>query len=240
MRKLAVRSQAVLNEIEGLAKQAKVTTQNADKAVADLRTLSKQTTETLADAQSLVRDVRDGQGPLGTEMVDTLHQLQYSSMAVANGFDALKQMPILGKYVDTSTKALVKPNHQAVRFVYHDYELFPEGKGLLTPEGAGRLDQMAVNFLPRFNVKGSEIVVVAYADSASDPKAAEVLTQQQADTVRTYLVDTHKAHKTGWVSWRPVTAIGMGTKPAPGDAPASPPPARRIEVIVFVPLGSLS
>jgi phospholipid/cholesterol/gamma-HCH transport system substrate-binding protein len=99
---------------------------------------------------------------------------------------------------------------------------------------------MATNFLSKLNAKGSEIVVAAYTDPTGDPNSAEVLTQQQAETVKTYLIDTHKANKLGWFSWRMVTAVGMGTRPAPGDPPPSPPPARRIEVIVFVPIGSVS
>jgi len=41
--------------------------------------------------------------------------------------------------------------------------------------------------------------------------------------------------KTGWLSWRRVTTLGMGDQPPPGGKPPLEP-APRLEVWLFVPV----
>ena len=40
---------------------------------------------------------------------------------------------------------------------------------------------------------------------------AEILTQEQADSVRKYLVDKHAIQSAGWFKTRKVAAVGFGT-----------------------------
>jgi phospholipid/cholesterol/gamma-HCH transport system substrate-binding protein len=109
------------------------------------------------------------------------------------------------------------------------------------PEGVERLKNWAEANLVKSRLKGSEVVIVAYTDpNHPDPRAAELLTQEQAEAVKTYLSDHHDVHKMGYFSRRTVTALGMGSKAAPGLPVSPPPPLRRIEIIVFAPAGTLS
>lgn len=224
---LSRKGQAVLDDVQGLATR--------------LKDLSERSTRTLEDMQHLVTNVRDGQGILGKELVGTLKELQATSRSIAQGVESLKYLPVFGKYLENSTtKALIRPNSERFVFTFQESELFHPGRAVFTPDGIQRLHRLASEQLPRYNVKGSELVIAAYAETAFDAKAADVLTQEQCELVKVYLMDNHKVHKLGWFTSRPIQTIGMGTRSAPGDPPPSPPPPRRVEVIVFVPPGSVS
>jgi outer membrane protein OmpA-like peptidoglycan-associated protein len=150
--------------------------------------------------------------------------------------DGVKRVPIVRNYVEDAQALLVRPNAECNQWVLPENTLFEPGRAQLTAPGKQRLDEIArrVNELKH---DGSEVVVVAYADpKATSATFAQTLTRQQSDAVLTYLKDTHGVHKMGWLSSRPVKALGLGTKSAPAD-PSRPndlPPAR-IEVLVFVP-----
>ena len=64
-----------------------------------------------------------------------------------------------------------------------------------------------------------------------------MLTQEQADAVRNYLVTRHSLDSIGWFGTRKVAAIGFGTHVprAMADDGGTPPPARRVEIILFTP-----
>ena len=65
---------------------------------------------------------------------------------------------------------------------------------------------------------------------------AEILTQEQADSVRKYLVDKHAVQSAGWFRSRKVAAVGFGTHVPPTQDPLPPgSPPRRIEIILFTP-----
>src|SRR5207237_9875810 len=110
------------------------------------------------------------------------------------------------------------------------------GRAVLTADGRRRLDELAP-WLAGLKHKGSEIVVVTYADpQAPNPNVARTLTRQQSEAVCTYLKGQHAVQKMGWFSSRKVAALGLGTSPPPMPE-KEPLPSGRIEVLVFVPQG---
>jgi len=82
----------------------------------------------------------------------------------------------------------------------------------------------------------SEVVIAAFTDEARDEELARVLTQEQADAVRRYLVSKHSIHSAGWFSSRKIAAVGFGSQPPPAvvDGVRGSPP-RRVEIILFTP-----
>jgi phospholipid/cholesterol/gamma-HCH transport system substrate-binding protein len=217
LRQLAARSQTLMTEIE---------------------TLTKQTARTMEEAQGLVREIRQGQGVVGSELVGSLRQFQQSMESMGRGFDALKHMPWVGQYVDTATDLLVRPGAERYRFVLKESDLFEPGRSVLTATGKGRLDALAITELPRLNVIGSEVVIAGYTQPGHDARVAEVLTQQQSEAVRNYLLEQYAIQKISFWRRRDVIALGMGAKSPPGGMDSSLP-ARRIEIIVFAPPGSV-
>lgn len=207
----------------------------------DLRTLSARGEKAIKEVESLAHDLREGRGLLGQEVLSTLKQVRDSSQSLQNGFDAMKHLPLVGKHVDPYTKLLVRPGMDKLVAVFTEDDLFHEGRSVFHPEGVEKLRSWAVQNIPQTKLAGSEVVIVAYADPQfPDSKSAEILTQEQAEAVKTYLSDHHGIHKLGTFSRRTVQAIGMGTKGAPGSPHSPPLPLRRIEVIFFAPAGTLS
>jgi hypothetical protein len=216
----------------------------ASHSDADLNDLLKQT-------QAVLADVREGQGTLGrllkdgrayAEVVAALEQtrqlVQKSQDAVESvkqDAEAIKRLPIVRSYVEDHAELLVRPTHARHRYVVAAGELFEPGRAILTDAGRGKLDEVA-EWLNGLKVKGSDVVVVTYADPQAEKstRVAATTTQKQSEVVCDYLTDTHKVHKLGLLSWRDVKPVGFGTDPpiVPDEQPL--PPAR-VEVIVFIP-----
>ena len=55
-------------------------------------------------------------------------------------------------------------------------------------------------------------MIAAFTDADKDIDLAELLTQEQADAVRKYLVDKHGIDSAGWFRSRKVAAVGFGTQ----------------------------
>jgi phospholipid/cholesterol/gamma-HCH transport system substrate-binding protein len=225
-------SDRLMEEIRGLANRGQALVQ-------EVETLTRETTQVMRESQALLRDVRQGEGPVGKELVATMKQLQEATDSVGRGFDAMNHVPLLGRYMDASATLLVRPSAEQHPFVFKEEELFEPGRAVLTSAGRARLDTLAAKELPRLKVADSEIVIAAYTESGFGARAAEILTKQQSEAVRKYLVEQHKVHRLGWWRRRDVTALGMGTRQPPGEPSSASTPARRVEVIVFVPPGSL-
>ncbi len=79
-------------------------------------------------------------------------------------------------------------------------------------------------------------MIAAYTDAGRDKDLAVVLTQEQAEAVRQYLVDRHAIQSAGWFKTRKVAAVGFGGH-TPRTLVPEPAklPARRIEIILFTP-----
>jgi phospholipid/cholesterol/gamma-HCH transport system substrate-binding protein len=197
-----------------------------------------------------LRGIQAGKGTLGQLVQDPqayealVALLRQSTDAVEKGkdtmtsiqrdADALKRLPLVGRYVEDPVALLVRSNAERNRQCFAEEELFEPGRAVLTAQGRERLDRLAP-WLEGLKHKGSEVVVVAYADpKRSAPKPALEVTRQQSEAVVEYLKKQHAVQKMGWFSSRKVTALGMAVQPPPAPEPDPLPPAR-VEVLVFVP-----
>lgn len=224
-------------------------------SLADGSVIASRPTTDLGDvvknAADLIGDARGGQGTVGKflkddkvykEMADTLQQTkemvkqsQEAANAIKQNADAIKKLPIVRRYVEDPVAILFRPTATQHRFWLKAADLFEPHRAVLTDAGKQQLDAVGP-WLKDLRYKGSDVVVAAYADPATEPSAdvAYTLTTKQAEVVTEYLKDRHGGHKLGWFKRRTVKPIGMGLRPPP--VPNSQPmPSARVEVIVFVP-----
>jgi phospholipid/cholesterol/gamma-HCH transport system substrate-binding protein len=204
-------------------------------------------TDAVAEFGRTVQDVREGKGPLGQLLAGFLQQsqktMQQSEKTMASVqhdadsvTDAAKRVPILGGYIEDPQALLVRPNCERNRWCFADTDLFEPDRAVLTAQGRHRIDDIAPK-VNGFRQKGTEVVIVGYADPKTTPaETARTLTRQRSEAVCNYLKDQHGIHKVGWVGARKVTALGMGVQPPPAPETENLP-ASRVEVLVFVPQG---
>jgi phospholipid/cholesterol/gamma-HCH transport system substrate-binding protein len=199
----------------------------------------------LGQVKQTLEDIRNGDGTLGKlardpqaydALLELIHQGRDTVASIGQSADAVKQMPLLRDYVEDAATLLVRPNCERNRQYFAESELFEPGRAVLTTQGRERLDRLAP-WLEGMKHKGSEVVIVAYADPhKASPKLAQRLTRQQSEAVCDYLKRQHSIEKMGWFSSRKVTALGQGVNPPPAPE-RDPLPVARVEVIVFVPQG---
>ena len=214
-----------------------------DKAdpVQDNAVLASQPTTELADVlaevKTTLRNVRDGEGTVGTELVGTLQQTRATMEAFEKTGNAVRKLPIVRGYDKDAQSLLVRPDCERVRTVFAEGDLFEPGRSALTAPGKQRLDAVAEKLKGSLRHDGADLVVAACADpkSAVSPSLARALTESQSTAVVSYLKDHHSIQKAGWVSWRDTTALGLGTSPYPGEEKDAKLPPARVEVLVFVP-----
>jgi hypothetical protein len=202
-------------------------------------------TDVLDQVRTTLDSVVEGKGTAGKfardpqaydALVGTLKSIQGAAQSIQADAEAVKKMPVLGGYVEDPRALLDRPGHERNRKWFREAELFEPGRAALTRQGKSELDGLRSWFEGQ-NHSGSEVVVVAYADPASpDPAAARKLTQEQSNAVMEYLREKHKVQKLGFLSWRTVTALGMGVNPPPTKE-REKLPAPRVEVLIFVPQG---
>ena len=114
-------------------------------------------------------------------------------------------------------------------------ELFEPGRSVLTPVGRTRLDE-AARWCKQASRPGTQVVIAAFTDDDRDEDLAEILTQEQADAVRNYLVTNHSIQSAGWFKRRKVASVGFGSHaPRTLDTAPPEPSARRVEIILFTP-----
>ncbi len=79
-------------------------------------------------------------------------------------------------------------------------------------------------------------MIAAVTDSGPRGEdVARILTQDQANAVRNYLVAHHSINSVGWFNSRKVAAVGFGTRSPRGDDKAPSRSPRRVEVVLFSP-----
>jgi phospholipid/cholesterol/gamma-HCH transport system substrate-binding protein len=199
--------------------------------------------DVLDQVNTALEEIREGQGTVGKLLKDPAAYLQLLA-ALQQGrdtlasfqqdADALKRLPLLRGYVEDTDALLVRPSHDRKREWFAETDLFEAGRAVLTAGGRRRLDGLAP-WLAGLKQKGSEVVIVAYADPRGPhTSVAKVLTRQQSEAVRDYLKGQHSIQKMGWFSSRKVEALGLGTNPSPVPEKEALP-AARVEVLVFVP-----
>lgn len=221
----------------------------ASHSLEGLEALTKSAEQGLSEINAIASSIRRGEGSLGKLVQDdSLHRdlLELSRRggrtltALEENLDALKQTWPLSRYFDRRAyldreRVLYQPgSHRLSRTVAAD-ALFQPGRSILTPVGRTRLDEVA-RWCKNASRTGTQVVIAAFTDDDRDPDLAEVLTQEQADAVRNYLVDYHSIQSAGWFRRRKVAAVGFGSHPPRTLDPAPTGlPGRRVEIILFTP-----
>ena len=119
---------------------------------------------------------------------------------------------------------LYQPGAQRHSRAFRTDDLFEPGRSILTPVGQTRLDEIG-RWCKQASRPTSEVVIAAFTDDDRDQDLAEILTQEQAESVRRYLVDKHSIQSAGWFKSRKVAAVGFGThvprtaRPSPESTP---------------------
>lgn len=206
---------------------------------------SAELTDVLGQVKQTLQSIERGEGTLGQLLRDPraydallamLNKGRDAMVSVGQGADAVKHLPVVRDYVTDATSLLVRRNCECNRRYFAAGDLFEPGRAVLTADGRKSLDKLAP-WLERMKHKGSEVVVVAYADAKqASPSVAQALTQQQSEAVCEYLKKQHSIEKTGWFSSRKVTPLGQGVN-SPPVPERDPLPSARVEVLVFVPQG---
>lgn len=219
----------------------------AAEAVADGATLRSRPPAELADllgeVNTTLQSLRNGEGTVAKlvndrrayeALVALLERSQDTMSAFQQDAEAFKRLPVVRGYVEDPVALLVRPRCERYRQWFSADDLFEPGRAVLTSQGQQRLDELGP-WLAGLKQKGSDVVVVSYADPKSaNAQIARTLTAQQAEAVVDYLKKQHAVQKLGWFRSRAVKALGLGTgaPPAPEAEALSP---GRVEVLVFVP-----
>jgi phospholipid/cholesterol/gamma-HCH transport system substrate-binding protein len=205
--------------------------------------------QSLGEVQQIAASIRKGEGSLGKlvrddEAYERLVALSTQGERTLGDLEenlaALKRTWPLSRYFTGRSffdrdSVLYRPGAERDSQALREDELFEPGRAVLTATGRQRLDGVA-GWIKKVRRPTSEIVIAAFTDGDGDPAQAQVLTQEQADAVRKYLVAQHQVDSAGWFATQKISAVGFGGE-APGTlaAQAKAPPRRRVEVIVFTP-----
>jgi phospholipid/cholesterol/gamma-HCH transport system substrate-binding protein len=222
----------------------------AATSLARLDTLAQSAEKGLGEVNAIAGSIRRGEGSLGKLVRDdTLHRDltalshrgERTLTALEENLSALKQTWPLSRYFDRRAyldreRVLYQPGSSRNSRAYRTDDLFEPGRSVLTPIGRTRLDEVA-RWCKQASRSKSEVVIAAFTDDDRDEDLAEILTQEQADAVRTYLVDKHAIQSAGWFKSRKIASVGFGTHaPRTLDAdPTAQQPSRRVEIILFTP-----
>jgi phospholipid/cholesterol/gamma-HCH transport system substrate-binding protein len=203
----------------------------------------------LGEANEIAAAIKKGDGSLGKLMKDdeayrrlvglsdkgerTLRDLEES-------LAALKRTWPLSRYFHDRAffdrdRLLFQPGAERDSRTIGADELFEPGRSVLTARGRHKLDEVGYWF-NRVRRPSSEVVIAAFTDDHRDADLAQILTQEQADSVRKYLISKYAIASSGWFGTRKVAAVGFGTEsPRTLDTAAQGEPPRRVSIIVFTP-----
>jgi phospholipid/cholesterol/gamma-HCH transport system substrate-binding protein len=223
----------------------------ATEALAKMDEVAVAAREGLTEINAIAEGIQSGRGTLGRlvrddEAYERLMSLSYRGERAIDDLDenlnALKSTWPLSRYFDRRgfsdrDRVLFHPEATCDRRVLNEADLFEPGRAVLTLHGRQRLDAMAPWFKALLRER-TEVVIAAYHDDPRGDDLAELLSQQQAEAVRAYLVSHQGINAQGWFSSRKVAAVGFG-KQVPRTAPegsANQPP-KRLEFLLFTPQG---
>jgi phospholipid/cholesterol/gamma-HCH transport system substrate-binding protein len=214
-----------------------------------LEALTRSAERGLSEVNAIAASIRRGEGSLGKlvrdetayrDLVALSHRGERALAALEENLDALKQTWPLSRYFDRRAyldreRVLFQPGSRRNSRSFRTDELFEPGRSVLTPVGRTRLDEVA-RWCKQASRPGTQVVIAAFTDDDRDQDLAEILTQDQADAVRNYLVNKHSIHSAGWFKRRKVASVGFGSH-APRTLDPAPPdqPGRRVEIILFTP-----
>jgi phospholipid/cholesterol/gamma-HCH transport system substrate-binding protein len=223
-------------------------------ALKQLEGVTRETEVGIRQINVITAAIGRGEGTLGKlvrddaayhEVVALAERGQRAIGALDDNMSALKGLwPLSGYFrdrgYDEPERILYRPNATRDSRVLASDTLFRPDSAILTDTGRAALDELARWFKARRWTDASEVVIAAFTDEA-DADKARILTQDQARAVKTYLDEKHKLFELPLFRQRKVAAVGFGNRtprPDPSQgatAPESPPPARRVEFVVFAP-----
>ena len=203
----------------------------------------------LGELTSITSSIRRGEGSLGKlarddtvyqNLVDVSRRGERTLTALEENLSALKQTWPISRYFERRgyydrDQVLFQPGAAQNRRALHTDELFEPGRAVLTPVGQTRLDEIG-RWCRKAGGSASKVVIAAFTDDDRDRDLSEILTQEQAESVRHYLVEKHAIQSAGWFKTRLVAAVGFGTHvPRTLESDPRETPGRRVEIIVFTP-----
>jgi phospholipid/cholesterol/gamma-HCH transport system substrate-binding protein len=203
----------------------------------------------LSEVNAIAGSIRRGEGSLGklvrdetiyNDLVALSRRGERTLTALEENLDALKQTWPLSRYFDRRAyldreRVLFQPGAQRNSRSFRADDLFEPERSVLTPLGRSRLDEVA-RWCKQSSRPGTQVVIAAFTDDDRDQDLAEVLTQEQADAVRSYLVTKHSIQSAGWFKRRKIAAVGFGSHtPRTLDPSPANQPARRVDIILFTP-----
>ncbi len=204
----------------------------------------------LGEINAIAGSINSGKGSLGRLVQDEeayrkLIGLTDRGARTMNDLDenlaALKRTWPLSRYFDDRSfydreRVLFKPGADRESKTLNPDTLFEPGKSVLTPGGRVLLDEVA-NWFKRARKTKTEVVIAAFSDDRRDPDLTQILTQEQADSVRRYLIERYSIDTIGWFGTRKVAAVGFGNTLPRSLAEVDPAgvPGRRVEIILFTP-----
>jgi phospholipid/cholesterol/gamma-HCH transport system substrate-binding protein len=241
-------------ELADLLDDASTMMENASASLKRIDAATIAAEDGLQEINTIAATIARGEGTLGKlvrddEAYERMMQLSdrgdIALRDLSDNLSALKQTWPLTRFFsrrgyDDLDQVLYQPGAKRDGRVLAENELFEPGRAVLTGNGRKALDAVAAWFKGLKPPQSAEVVVAAFTDQApeGDEDLARVLTQEQADAVKNYLMDQHRIQSNGWFSaLRKIAAIGYGTKAprTPDTAAAPPPPPRRVEILVFTP-----
>jgi phospholipid/cholesterol/gamma-HCH transport system substrate-binding protein len=204
----------------------------------------------LGEINAIATSIREGKGSLGRLVQDEEAYQKLIALSnrgsrtlndVEENLAALKRTWPLSRYFDDRAfydreRVLYKPGADRDSKTLNPDALFEPGRSVITPGGRVLLDEIAAWF-KRTKGNKTEVVIAAFSDDRRDPDLTQILTQEQADSVRRYLVARHGLDTVGWFGTRKVAAIGFGNQlpRTVADAADATVPGRRVEIILFTP-----
>ncbi len=228
-------------ELADLIKKATASLERVDAATAAAE-------KGLGEINAIAATIRRGEGSLGKLVADDEAYRSLMSLSKRGGraFDemdenlaALKRTWPLSRYFNDRAffdreRVLFHPGAERDSRTVAGDDLFVPGRSVLTPMGRRRLDEVGAWFT-KVKRPTSEVVIAAFTDEPRDPDLAQILTQEQAETVRKYLAEHHALNSVTWLSNRKVAAVGFGNEPPRTVEPGAAPLPKRVEIILFTP-----
>lgn len=223
----------------------------ADESLKSLNAVAASARDGLGEIHAIAGTIREGRGSLGRlvqqdDAYERLVALSDRGERTLNDLDenllALKGTWPLSRYFDRRgfsdrERVLFHPEAECDRRVLTEADLFEPGRAVLTAPGRQRLDGLAP-WLKTVMRSQTEIVIAGFHDDPRGDDLAELLSHQQAESVRGYLVNRHSVQSKGWWGSRKVAAVGFGKqKPRTAQPEETPAAARRVEILLFTPQG---
>ncbi len=218
-------------------------------SLSKFETLARSAEQGLGEINAIAGSIRRGDGSLGKlvndetlyrDLLALSHRGDRTLASLEENLNALKETWPISRYFDRRAytdreRVLFQPGSQRNSRAFRAEELFEPDRSVLTPIGRTRLDEVA-RWCKQASRPRSEVVIAAFTDDERDPDLAEILTQEQAEAVRKYLVETHSIQSIGWFKHRKIASVGFGSHaPRTLDPAPAGQPSRRVEIILFTP-----